>query len=277
MKGQAKNAIRLTDLIRIEDPSQYKLHLACTSTDGHHPLIEYVKSRNNWREWNEWRGERNDWTRPFIFSFMEFAPIEGAWLFGGIFQVKKRLRRGYEVADVREFTKYEGRLVCKFHRYQGLRGRAFKLETFINDFEVHNVLPERYSGEAFCGYDKINHRFDMLKAIIDSQRADWKASLSAVKGVYHIIDSRTGKVYVGSAYSDSGIWSRLHCYVNTGHGWNDDLVRVIKKKGLPYALKNFQFSILEVFTFNTPDKIIRDREAHWKNVMLSRDFGFNKN
>jgi len=208
---------------------------------------------------------------------MEFSTVKGGWLFGGIFRVKKRYRDGYDLADVKEFSKYEGRLICKFHRYQGLRGRAFKLETFIDSFEVLTLLPARYSGEAFCGYANINHRFDVLKAIVDSQRPDWKASLCAVKGVYHIVDAKTGRVYVGSAYGNAGIWSRLDTYVNTGHGWNDDLIRVIRKKGLPYALKNFQFSILEVFAFNTPDQIILDREKHWKKVMLSREFGFNKN
>lgn len=269
--------IKLSDLMHITDPSQYKLHLACTANDGNHPLVEYVKDRKTWRGWNEWRGERNDWNRDFVLSFMEFSPIEGALLFGGGFRVKKRYRNWYDLVDMKDLAKYEGRLVCKFHRYQGLRGRAFKLESFIDSFEVLSVLPERYSGEAFCGYSNINHRFDVLKAIVDSQRQDWKASLAAVKGVYHIVDTRTGKVYVGSAYSTAGIWSRLNSYVNTGHGWNDDLVRVIRKKGLPYALKNFQFSILEIFTFNTPDQLILDREAHWKRVMLSRNFGFNKN
>lgn len=269
--------IRLKDIIAIENPSNYKLHLACTSPDGHHPLIEYVKDRSNWRWWNEWRGDRNDWNRDFVLSFIEFSPIEGAWLFGGGFRVKKRYRKYYDLVDLKDLLKFEGRLICKFHRYQGMRGRAFKLETFIDSFEVLNILPERYSGEVFCGYTNINHRFDTLKAIIDSQRPDWKASLAAVKGVYLIVDTRNGKKYVGSAYSNAGIWSRLGSYVNTGHGWNDDLVRFIRKKGLSYALRNFQFSILETFTFNTPDQTILDREAHWKRVILSREFGFNRN
>jgi hypothetical protein len=208
---------------------------------------------------------------------MEYLPIEGSWLFGGVFRVKRRLKSGYDIADVKEFTKYEGRLVCKFHRYQGLRGRAFRLETFIKSFEVLALLPEKYSGEVFCGCTKVNHRFDFLKAIVERQKQDWKASLSDIKGVYLILDTRTGKPYVGSAYGDAGIWSRLTTYVNTGHGWNDDLVKTIRKKGLEYALRNFKFSILETFPFNTPDDDILGREAHWKKVMLSREFGFNKN
>lgn len=203
--------------------------------------------------------------------------MEDAWLFGGAFRIKKRLKRWYDLEDLKEFQKFEGRLICSFHPYQGLRGRAFRLEVFLKEFEVVNLLPHRYSGEAFCGLDRINHRFDTLKTILDSGRQDWKAALSSLKGIYHVVDTRTGKAYVGSAYGDSGIWSRLCCYVNTGHGWNDDLVREIRKRGLAYALKNFQFSLLEVFTPNTPDQKIIDREVHWKRVLLSRDFGFNRN
>ena len=71
-----------------------------------------------------------------------------------------------------------------------------------------------------------------------------------------------GKTYVGSANGDAGIWSKLSCYVNTGHGWNDELVRTITEKGFDYALANFKFSILEVFAFNTPDSVILVRESH---------------
>lgn len=269
--------IKLNDLVRIKDPALFKLHLACRSGDAH-PLDEYIRDRSTWIAWNESSSGKNHWSREFVFSFMEFSPVEDAWLFGGAFRVKKRYRDGwYDLTDIQAFERFEGRLVCKFHRYQGLRGRAFLLEKFINDFEVFELLPARYTGEAFCGHSKINHRFNALKAIIDRQQRDWKGALSSVKGVYHIVDVKTGKRYVGSAYSNAGIWSQLCSYVSTGHGYNDDLIRVIRKRGLSYALRNFQFSILEVFPFTTIDADIQDREAHWKRVLLTREFGFNKN
>lgn len=37
--------IKLTDLINIDDPREYKLHLACLSQDGNHPLDEYVENK----------------------------------------------------------------------------------------------------------------------------------------------------------------------------------------------------------------------------------------
>lgn len=43
------------------------------------------------------------------------------------------------------------------------------------------------------------------------------------------------------------------------------------------VMRNFKFSILEVFAFNTPDEVILQREAYWKNVLISREFGYNRN
>lgn len=271
--------IKLTDIIPIADPTAYKLHLACANEYGIHPLNEYVTNRSKWIGWNEWRNVdgKNDWTRPFIFSFIHFYPISNAYLFGGVFAVKERLEDHYVLEEVESFQKWEGRLVCSFYRFQGLRGRAFKLERLIDSFEVIQLLQDKYDGERFCGYENINHDFSVLRPIIHREKQDWKASLMAVKGVYLILDTSNGKSYVGSAYGNAGIWSRLGCYVTTGHGWNDELMKTIKEKGISYALANFKFSVLEVFAFNTADAVILARESHWKNVMLSRQFGYNKN
>ena len=274
-----KTPIKLTDIIPIPDPTAYKLHLACANKDGIHPLNEYVADRANWLEWNEWRDEggKNDWNRQFIFSFIRFYPLANAYMFGGVFEVTVRLSDRYEIEEVKSFQKWDGRLICSFSRYQGLRGRAFKLESMLDSFEVVQILPEKYDGERFCGYTNINHQFSILRPIIQRGKQDWKASLEAVKGVYLVMDTSNGKGYVGAAYGDAGIWSRLASYMNTGHGWNDQLLMTIKEKGIAYALANFKFSILEVFPFNTPDPEILAREFHWKNVMLSRQFGYNGN
>lgn len=269
--------LKLTELLTIPNPDQFKLHLSAPSEDEH-PLNAYVRDRDAWHGWNRWRDPRkNDWTRPYIFSFIEFYPVAGTYLFGGAFEVLERRSDGYEIQELEEYAKWEGRLVCSFYRYQGMRGRAFYLENYLDQFTVHQVLPHRYDGESFCGYENINHRFSELKPLLQAEKADWKASLKAVKGVYLIMDTATGKSYVGSAYGGHGIWSRLQCYIHTGHGWNDDLVRTIKEKGDDYAERNFKFSVLEIFTFNTADELILARESHWKRVMLSRQFGYNKN
>ena len=37
------------------------------------------------------------------------------------------------------------------------------------------------------------------------------------------------------------------------------------------------FTILETFNKDTDDQIIIDRESHWKDVLFTRKFGYNKN
>ena len=269
--------IKLTDVISIPFPNQFKLHLASKNDIGEHPLDHYVQDRNKWIGWNEWRGKKDEWTRKYIFSFIEYTHIPNAYLFGGAFEVVESCSDRFILKELTEYAKWEGRLICKFYRKPGLRGRAFYLEKFIDEFDVIQVLPARYDGERFCGYENINHSFSTLKALIQSGKQDWMHKLSNVKGVYIIMDNQTGQSYIGSAYGNDGIWSRLNCYVNTGHGWNDGLVELIKEKGMEYALANFYFSVLEIIKFDSPDEDILQREAHWKNVMLTRKFGYNKN
>lgn len=272
-----RHTIRLQDVIRINDPTQYKLHLACRNEDWVQPLDVFVAGREEWVGWNEWRGKRNDWTRDFVFSLMEFYPKTDAWLFGGVFRVLKRRVNSYELQEVDDYKQYVGRAILSFHRYQGLRGRAFCLEKFLNRFELAEILPAPYSGEHFPGYEHINHGFNILELIFKSERSDWKAALSSIKGVYLISDKRNGKQYVGSAYGDMGIWSRWACYIDTGHGWNDKLTALIDKKTIKYARENFHFSLLEVMSMTTPDETIINRELHWKRVLLTQEFGYNKN
>ena len=86
--------ISVLDLLKIESPADYKLHLGGLNEDGEHPLDLYLQDESTWKGWNEWRGNKNDWTRPYIFSLIEFYPKSGTWLFGGIFRIVERLADG---------------------------------------------------------------------------------------------------------------------------------------------------------------------------------------
>ena len=269
--------IKVQDIIRIDDPSQYKLHLACRNEDLVEPLDEYIADHNEWIGWNKWRGKKNDWTRDFVFSLMDFYPKTDAWLFGGIFKVLERHEDIYELEEVDDYKKFTGRVILSFHRYQGLRGRAYYLESHLDKFEVLEILPTPYSGKSFPGYERINHDFHILESIFKSERDDWKAALSSVKGVYLIADKKNGKQYIGSAYGDMGIWSRWACYMDTGHGWNDELTKLINEKTIKYARENFRLSLLEIMSKSTSDDTIIEREIHWKTALLTKQFGYNKN
>ena len=268
--------ISLQSYINLGDPTQFKLHLACYNKIDQ-PLDVYVASWDDWQGWNEWRGSRNDFSRPRIFSLIDFYHEPNTWLFGGIFDVLERSADRYVISLSDDHRDLIGRLKVGYQRAVG-RGRAFYLEKYLPDMSLSEILKERYAGEQFCGYENINHSFKTISLIVGRNRPDWKAALANVKGVYLITDTSTGKRYVGSAYGQHGIWSRWCAYIGTGHGWNDDLIKLIKELGFDHAREHFVFTLLEYRPMRTDDREILARETYWKKVMLSRgQFGHNKN
>ena len=267
--------IKVENLLNIDDVGKHKIHFAVWN-GVEQPLDVFVRDREEWKRWNSWRGNRDDYSREYIFSLIRYYPQPDKWLFGGIFKVIERKQDSYVVNLDDKYKEYVGRLLI---HYPGprVRGRAFYLENHYSSLLVSQILDKPYSGEAFCGYENIKHGFSQLEAIFKQNKQDWKAALQNVKGVYLIVDKKNGKMYVGSAYGESGIWSRWSCYIGTGHGWNDELTILIKANGIDYARENFQFSILEYRPMKTDDQVIIDREQYWKRVLLSGVFGYNKN
>ena len=272
--------IKVNAVITISNLTEYKLHLACWNGENQ-PLDVFVRNRKEWERWNAWRGQKDDFNREYIFSLIDFYHQSDIWLFGGIYKVlsrgtAKKYDHSYEVKLVEDSEAFIGRLKVRLKRPS--RTKAFRLENYYEDLVVSEILGECYSGETFCGYENINHEFHRLEMIIKNEKQDWKAALENVKGVYLITDKSNGKKYVGSAYGDSGIWSRWACYMETGHGWNDELTKLIKQAGIEYARRNFKISLLEYRSMKTDDQVIIDRESYWKEALLSRgEFGYNKN
>lgn len=272
------NDIPISKIISIEKPNEYKFHAA--RWGGEQPLDVYVRDKKEWFWWNTWRNSKNEFSRKYIFSLIDFYPENNMWLFGGIYKVIKRNgipnSHSYEIEELKEYSDYVGRLKIKLEKPS--RGRAFYLEHHLDKMTISEILKQPYSGEVFPGYENINHDFNILAPIFKNENSDWKAALKNVKGVYVITDKSNGMKYVGSAYGDSGIWSRWGCYIGTGHGWNDELTKLIKKEGYDYARDNFRMSLLEYRPMKADDKVIIEREGYWKEVLLSRGkFGYNKN
>lgn len=272
--------IPLSEIFPLAVPNKFKVHLA--SWNGHfQPLDVFVRDRSEWKKWNTWRYHRDDFNREFIFALMDYYPEPGIWLFGGVYRVlsrsKENLAHSYTVELCELGSAFIGRLKLKFKRPG--RARVVKLENYHDQMIVSELLKEPYSGERFCGFENICHDFNVLENIFRMNKQDWKAALENVKGVYLIVDKNNGKSYVGSAYGEYGIWARWQSYMNTGHGWNDELVNVIRKRGMDYARKNFRFSLLEYMPARTDDSTVVRRENYWKEALLTRDekFGYNKN
>ena len=270
--------IPLSAVIPVDDLADYKLHFA-TWNQHERPLDVFARSRTEWQGWNEYRapGSKDVFNRPFIFSLIQYYPKPERWLFGGIFEVLSRPINGqYQVRLSAAAEGFIGRLLVG-HRGPQVQGRSFKPETYFHELTVAQVLEEPYRGAEFPGFDAICHDFAQLESIVTQAKPDWRAPLESVKGVYVITDTSNGKKYVGSAYGTGGIWQRLCCYIGTGHGWNDELTKLIKAEGREYARENFQIALLEYRSARTDDELIIQREQHWKNVLKTREFGYNKN
>lgn len=271
--------IELCDILPIRDEDDYKVHVASWNQHDH-PLDVFVRSKAEWKSWNESKSKKDDFNRDYIFSLIEFYPEPNIWLFGGVFKVIKRAKKtgdqSYKVRLTHQFKPMIGRLKISWKRSGRVRARLF--ETCIEEFEVSEILKKPYTGESFCGYENINHDFQKLESVFKQNKLDWKTALENVKGVYLIVDKSNGKKYVGSAYGGAGIWSRWSTYMSTGHGYTDELTKLIKAKGIKYARENFRLSLLEHRPMKTDDATIIDRENYWKEALLSRgQFGYNKN
>lgn len=267
--------IMLDSIFKLQDIHEYKIHFAVYNGEEQ-PLDVFVRDKTEWQGWNEWRNSRDDFSRKFIFSLIRYYPKQNCWLFGGIYEVLERSLTGNKVVLSSLFEEYIGRLLIRYPG-PGVRGRAFYLENHFHQLEVQEVFDRIYSGEDFCGFDNVQHGFELIEQIIRTQKLDWKTALLNIKGVYLIVDKSNGMKYVGSAYGDTGIWSRWEQYIYTGHGWNVELTNLITEKGIDYARKNFQFSILEFYSMKTDDQYIINREQHWKDVLYTKIFGYNRN
>jgi hypothetical protein len=104
----------------------------------------------------------------------------------------------------------------------------------------------------------------------------WKVALSNVSGVYVIVDTSNGRQYVGSACGGAGIWGRWATYAGSGDGGNRELAHVLGTNGPDHA-GHFQYSILEVSDLQATGESVLARETHWKNLLCTRQFGYNIN
>lgn len=272
-------AIPLRNLLGDVDPTAYKLH--CAVHNGKvEPIDVLATDWDEWVGWSQWRGARDHFNRSFIFTMARVPKTASQWLFGGVFEVRGRApianARSYDLQLRDEIMgEYIKRLVIDFRP----TGRIIRrnLETDLDQMTVAAIHDKPYEGDAFPGHDLINHTFRDLRTIVRQSRPDWRIALESMKGVYVIHDQLTGEPYVGAAYADEGIWHRLCAYAENLHGNNVGLKTLLAAKGEEYALRNLRFALLEFWSKRTEDQRVIDRETYWKQVLLSRRLGNNRN
>jgi len=129
----------------------------------------------------------------------------------------------------------------------------------------------------FPGFYNIALSFSRLKAMVDNpdSNREWQRRLSSVSGVYVLLDQRSGKQYVGSAYGAGGIWARWKSYAKSPSGGNALLKELLGNS--PARYKQFQFSILRVLEPSAQRDEVINQEVLTKRKLGSRAFGLNSN
>lgn len=273
----------LYDIIKLLEPSfdpkQAKIHLARYNKIDH-PIEVY--RRGEFDEWQSWQNG-NNFNRPLVVSLIQQLDSSTHWMFAGLFRqidckiAKDETAKGgfyYNLQRIPSTETLEGRLFCSSaykNRTSYLNG-----ERLIDDLTVTELLPEKLSLGNFPGYKLVNIKKQDLNLLMKHQTESWKTALSAVKGIYLITDTKTGKLYVGKANGVSGIWGRWSTYAQTGHGNNKALAEELGET--PSERQNdLRFSLLEIMDLQSAPGEIDKRESHWKNVLMSVDYGYNRN
>jgi hypothetical protein len=231
-------------------------------------------------DWQQWQTKRN-FQRDLVVSLISLPRTRNLhWLFGGVFSVHGCVRNNsynlfrYDLRRRSEFDELDGRLVVSFKRPG--RQSYLKCERWMEDLKVAEIRPEKLRISEFKGYSWAMLTKQELDIVMKQQVESWKTALGAVSGVYVIADRKTGKLYVGSATSGEGIWSRWCQYAENGHGGNRDLRELLKKEGAEYS-DNFHFGDLEIADTHASTQDVLDREGYWKDLLLTRKHGYNAN
>lgn len=269
------NKILLNEILNLNDLENVKIRFNLMFRGVWNP-IEFFKNEDNnilleGQYWN-YKTKKSFKEGQITIGFIRLNEKD-LWLLFHIGRITKDLNKlngvGYEFETLTEYEKYFGRLIVQYKNKSQTMIRLAK--SVINECEVVQILPDTFDNDIFPGYDKVNISWKELSRAISKE--SWKTALQNQKGVYLITDSSNGKMYVGSAYGEHMLFGRWKSYIQTGHGGNMDL----KKLGFQHIQNNFRYSILDIFKSTVDDEVIIERESWWKEVLLTRKYGYNNN
>ena len=277
--------MKLQELLPFLAKNQNEFKVHCATPNGeNNPLSIWLSGQDNFTKDQNIQTKKN-FERNYILSFCEINK-NGEWLFVGIYkssgvkEIIKDKNTGkelniYDTELIEEGKEFIGKLVVGFDLKEespsAARQRYRYLESLLDKMEVLELKREKVKVE-FPGYDNVNVTWRELESLIETPV--WKTALENQKAVYLIVDTKTGKKYVGSAYGNNMLLGRWRNYIANGHGGN----KLLKPLDFEYIKENFKYSILEIFKSSVDDEIIRNRESFWKEVLLTRgEFGYNDN
>ncbi len=227
--------------------------------------------------WGRYGKNKNFVEGNHCFSFIRISGDD--WLLisaGQIVEVPPEGRAKVQILD--EFAPLFGRLVINCNKGQTFGRWVFYLRKYIDKAIVKEILPCMYSGETFEGYDKVNLPYDRLDDIFHGRiLPTYYEALQNVTGVYCLTDTKTGKLYIGSATGEGGVAQRWGSYLDTKHGGNVELRKLRKKEGDEYFEHYFTFTLLEYFGLSYDPEKIKEREQYWKKCLDTINNGYNDN
>jgi hypothetical protein len=166
----------------------------------------------------------------------------------------------YDLKQSDRLTAYRGRLLVDW----GTGFRSWVQKAWKHDKPIVEIRRSKNEPK-FPGFLNFRNHLSELARVPVS----WRNALASVHGVYLLICPETGKQYLGAAYGDGGFWARWEDYLSSGHGGN------MRMKDLPD--RDYQVSVLEVASSSAGLEQIINMENRWKETLLTREFGLNKN
>ena len=282
--GDSMNIVELLKLRGLDTKKSTKM-VRHTDQDDY-PVSEMTRAQLEFYQQRQSKQVFSDCD--YVVSFLGIESTKAKFI--GVYKVKdeerlkrKHLPENYPYPQIVEGTGYFYKLekVSGFAEFEDLViiewGKSTRRwDQWLTEKEVVEIRPNGYV-RPFPGYLDSSLKFDELCEIVnnpDSNR-EWHTALSAVAGVYLMVDTK-GNQYVGSAYGEDGIIGRWTQYARNRHGGNKKLKKLLRKRGSAYA-NNFSFSILETLPKNWTDQEVIARENIWKDKLGSRAFGLNLN
>ncbi|MCF7960756.1 MAG: GIY-YIG nuclease family protein [Pirellula sp.] len=167
----------------------------------------------------------------------------------------------FDLVETDILSKWKGKLIIDWPP----PGIAWSRWADANKFYVDAILEESMLEGKMPDWRELILTWEELQVIpkkLQTKLAEWR-------GIYFILDEKSGKGYVGSAYGLENIHGRWVNYKKTGHGNNKLLLNCNPS--------DLRFSILERVSPDMDPKEIISRENSWKERLHTREFGLNIN
>lgn len=292
MSGNGTMKLDIIDLLKLKDLPTDKGIKFVRHQDSRKDIDfeKIVRERKYLETYQKFQGKPVFHDCDYIVSFIGYKGTQAKFI--GVYKVNGKIEINEEFFKDIDFPNSEIIKESKFYYklekvpgYDDLEDRiiidwgkaTIVWHQWMTPREIVEILPKGYV-KYFPGYLELILMYDDLVQIAKKHMAnrDWHTMLSSVAGVYLILDTMTGKQYIGSAYGEAGILGRWKGYADTGHGGDAELEKLLVKEGKDYA-KNFQFTILQPLPRTLTAKEVIEYESRYKKKLGTRAFGLNLN